>query len=113
MSKRPSLTVRRWNSDDGHPGSPGHVIGIPVDHLLATRPDAPGALVALQDRRVARPARSLLSATTARSGPTSAVAPAPSATRPIASGSRTSLTFWSTCSPSRASAERRRYDGVF
>src|SRR5687768_2280073 len=53
MSAGPSLTVRRWNSDDGNPGSPAQVLGIPVDHLLAKRPDAPGALVALQDRRVA------------------------------------------------------------
>jgi hypothetical protein len=53
MSQRPSLTVRRWSPDDGHPGSPDQVLGIPVDHLLASRPDAPGALVALQDRRVA------------------------------------------------------------
>jgi hypothetical protein len=53
VSQRPSLTVRLWNSDDGHPGSPERVLGIPVDRFLATRPDAPGALVALQDQRVA------------------------------------------------------------
>lgn len=53
ISRGPSLTVRLWDSDDGNPGSPDHVLGIPVDHLLAKRPDAPGALVALQDRRVA------------------------------------------------------------
>jgi hypothetical protein len=53
MSEGPSLTVRRWSSDDGNPGSPEQVLGVPVDHLLAKRPDAPGALVALKDRRVA------------------------------------------------------------
>jgi hypothetical protein len=53
MSQGPTLTVRRWSRDDGNPGSPVQVLGIPVDHLLAKRPDAPGALVALQDRRVA------------------------------------------------------------
>ena len=53
MSGRPTLTVRRWRADDGDPGSPERVLGVPVDHLLAERPDAPGALVALQDRRLA------------------------------------------------------------
>jgi hypothetical protein len=53
MNRGPSLTVRLWNSDDGNAGSPDRVLGIPVDHLVAKRPDAPGALVALQDRRVA------------------------------------------------------------
>ena len=49
----PTLTVRAWNPHDGNPGSPEHVLGIPVDRLLAKRPDAPGALVALRDRRLA------------------------------------------------------------
>ena len=49
----PTLTVRAWNPHDGNPGSPEHVLGIPVDRLLAVRPDAPGALVALRDRRLA------------------------------------------------------------
>ena len=49
----PSLTVRAWNPHDGNPGSPQQVLGIPVDRLLAKRPDAPGALVALTDRRFA------------------------------------------------------------
>ena len=53
MSQGPSLTVRLWSSDDGSPGDPDQVLGIPVDRFLAKRPDAPGALVALQDRRVA------------------------------------------------------------
>ena len=49
----PSLTVRAWNPHDGNPGSPEQVLGIPVKRLLAERPDAPGALVALEDRRFA------------------------------------------------------------
>lgn len=49
----PSLTVRAWNPRDGDPGCPQHVLGIPVDRLLVERPDAPGALVALKDRRYA------------------------------------------------------------
>jgi len=49
----PNLTVRAWNPHDGNPGSPQQVLGIPVDRLLAKRPDAPGALVALEDRRYA------------------------------------------------------------
>ena len=53
MNGRPTLTVRRWSVDDGDPGSPQRVLGVPVDHLLAERPDAPGALVALRDRRLA------------------------------------------------------------
>jgi hypothetical protein len=53
MNGRPTLTVRRWSMDDGDPGSPQHVLGVPVEHLLAARPDAPGALVALEDRRLA------------------------------------------------------------
>jgi hypothetical protein len=48
-----NLTVRAWNPGDGNPGSPIQVVGIPVDRLLARRPDAPGALVALADRRYA------------------------------------------------------------
>jgi hypothetical protein len=48
-----NLTVRAWNPHDGNPGSPQQVLGIPVDRLLAKRPDAPGALVALTDRRFA------------------------------------------------------------
>jgi len=50
---RPNLTVRAWSPQDGDPGCPQQVLGIPVDRLLARRPDAPGALVALADRRFA------------------------------------------------------------
>ena len=53
MNGRPTLTVRRWDADDGDPGSPQRVLGVPVDRLLAERTDAPGALVALADRRLA------------------------------------------------------------
>ena len=49
----PSLTVRAWNPHDGNAESPDQVLGIPVKRLLAKRPDAPGALVALEDRRFA------------------------------------------------------------
>jgi hypothetical protein len=49
----PTLSVRAWDPHDGNPGSPQQVLGIPVDRLLAKRPDAPGALVALADRRYA------------------------------------------------------------
>lgn len=45
--------MRAWNPDDGNPGSPQQVLGIPVERLLAERPDAPGALVALEGRRFA------------------------------------------------------------
>jgi hypothetical protein len=48
-----NLTVRAWSPQDGDPGCPQQVLGIPVDRLLARRPDAPGALVALMDRRFA------------------------------------------------------------
>jgi hypothetical protein len=53
MDRGPSLTVRPWEATDGDPGRPQRVGGVAVDRLLATRRDAPGALVALRDRRVA------------------------------------------------------------
>ena len=53
MNRGPSLTLRPWDVRDGEPGEPEHVLGIPVDHLLVRRADAPGALVALADRRLA------------------------------------------------------------
>jgi hypothetical protein len=53
LNRGPTLTVRPWDVGDGDPASPERVLGVPVDHLLATRLDAAGALVALQDRRVA------------------------------------------------------------
>ena len=53
MNRGPTLTVRPWDAHDGDPAKPDHVLGIPVDRLLAERPDAPGALVELHDRRFA------------------------------------------------------------
>src|SRR6266480_1760399 len=53
MHRGPTLTVQAWNIDDGDPSRPNEVLGIPVDRLLATRSDAPGALVELHDRRFA------------------------------------------------------------
>jgi hypothetical protein len=53
LNRGPTLTVRPWDVRDGDPASPGQVFGVPVDHVLATRRDAAGALVALQDRRFA------------------------------------------------------------
>jgi hypothetical protein len=49
----PNLTVRAWSPQDGDPGCPQQVLGITVDRLIASRPDAPGALVALKDQRFA------------------------------------------------------------
>ena len=53
MNRGPNLTLRLWDARDGDPGEPERVLGIPVDHLLAQRADAPGALVVLEDRRLA------------------------------------------------------------
>ena len=53
MSGRPSLSVRLWDPVDGDPSAPQHVFGVPVERTLSRRMDARGALVALQDHRVA------------------------------------------------------------
>jgi hypothetical protein len=53
VNRGPSLTLRQWDPSDGDPGAPERVLGIPVDHLLAQRADAPGALVVLEDHRLA------------------------------------------------------------
>ncbi len=53
MNRGPTLTVRLWDVHDGDPSKPDRVLGIPVGRLLATRTDAPGALVELRDRRFA------------------------------------------------------------
>lgn len=49
----PVLTSGPWRPEDGDPDKPSKVLGIPVEKLLATRRDAPGALVRLTDRRYA------------------------------------------------------------
>jgi hypothetical protein len=53
VNRGPNLTLRLWDPRDGDPGEPERVLGIPVDHMLARRADAPGALVVLEDRRLA------------------------------------------------------------
>jgi hypothetical protein len=53
------FTSRRWRPEDGDPGHPERVAGVPVIERLATRPDAPGALVRLADRRYAITGRTL------------------------------------------------------
>ena len=53
LNRGPTLTVRPWDEHDGDPASPYCVLGVPVDHLIVGRLDAAGALVALEDRRVA------------------------------------------------------------
>ena len=53
LNRGPTLTVRPWDVRDGDPAAPEQVFGVAVDHLLASRLDAAGALVALEDRRVA------------------------------------------------------------
>jgi len=47
----PVLTSGPWRPEDGDPDKPNKVLGIPVEELLATRRDGPGALVRLTDRR--------------------------------------------------------------
>ena len=53
LNRGPTLTLRPWDARDGDPTTPDHVLGITVDRVLAQRADAPGALVALDDRRFA------------------------------------------------------------
>jgi hypothetical protein len=48
-----TFTSRGWLADDGDPSRPQEVLGVSVTERLATRPDAPGALVRLADRRFA------------------------------------------------------------
>ena len=47
------FTTRPWTDADGDPGRPERVDGIPVVTRLRTRRDRPGALVALEDGRLA------------------------------------------------------------
>lgn len=53
MSVRIVFTARPWSESDGDPAHPSVVLGIDVERELSTRPDAPGALVALSDHRYA------------------------------------------------------------
>jgi cell volume regulation protein A len=52
-SRAPVFSVRPWGEDDGEPGSPEDVDGVPVVEQLRTRRDVPGALCALADGRYA------------------------------------------------------------
>lgn len=54
-----TFTSRGWLADDGDPSRPQQVLGVPVIERLATRPDAPGALVRLADRRYALTGRTV------------------------------------------------------
>ena len=104
----PNLTVRAWSPQDGDPGCPQQVLGIPVDRLLARRPDAPGALVALNDGASHLRARSQPSVVTGCCALTCA---GESVRRPIAPtglGSPRCRMRSSACCPSRERAERRR-----
>ena len=47
------FTSRSWRPEDGDPSDPKRVAGVAVARRLATRRDAPGALVRLVDRRYA------------------------------------------------------------
>lgn len=47
------FSVRPWQPELGDPADPTALLGVPVVHRLLRRPDAPGALVVLADRRYA------------------------------------------------------------
>jgi potassium/hydrogen antiporter len=47
------FTTRRWTEEDGDPGFPDEVHGVPVAQQIRTRRDRRGALVALEDGRFA------------------------------------------------------------
>ena len=47
------FTTRRWTEEDGDPGYPKEVHGVPVAEQMRTRRDHRGALVALEDGRFA------------------------------------------------------------
>ncbi|MEA2216145.1 MAG: potassium/hydrogen antiporter [Solirubrobacteraceae bacterium] len=47
------FSARPWSDQDGNPGRPESVLGVPVAELMRTRHDQPGALVALEDGRFA------------------------------------------------------------
>ncbi len=50
---RAIFSVRPWDSDDGDPAHPEHILGSAVTDQLCQRSDGAGALVALDDRRYA------------------------------------------------------------
>jgi cell volume regulation protein A len=49
----PIFSVRPWTDDDGEPGHPEYIAGVPVVEHLRTRRDMAGALVVLADGRYA------------------------------------------------------------
>jgi hypothetical protein len=53
------FTSRAWPAEDGDPSRPGQVLGVPLTERLGSRPDAPGALVRLADRRYALTGRTV------------------------------------------------------
>ena len=48
------FSARPWSDEDGDPGRPESVLGVPVAEHLRTRHDQPGALVALDGRPLRR-----------------------------------------------------------
>lgn len=53
------FTSRAWLAEDGDPSRPREVLGVPVAERLGSRPDGPGALVRLADRRYALTGRTV------------------------------------------------------
>lgn len=53
MSVRIVFTARPWSETDGDPAHPHVILGVEVERELSSRADAPGAVVALSDRRYA------------------------------------------------------------
>ena len=51
VGSTPVFLVRPWTEEDGDPGYPREVLGVPVFERLRTRRDVPGALVVLEDGR--------------------------------------------------------------
>jgi len=54
------LLIQPWTADHGDPSDPDLLAGVPVTHLVRARPDAHGALVILEDGRVALTGTSLV-----------------------------------------------------
>jgi hypothetical protein len=53
VSVGPALTIRKWDPDDGDPGHPAAVFGIPVQQILTRRADRSAVLAALRGNRYA------------------------------------------------------------